>query len=268
MKSSPAHNFCHPSAGNHDICQGVNGVHTLNIALDVHEMNGVEAAQGVWGCMSHTHDTEAEKARIVLGLLESVERDRAVSQRRLAADLGIALGLVNAYLKRCVKKGWVKVSEAPARRYAYYLTPHGFAEKSRLTVEFLSYSFSFFRAARADCAEALAVARARGCQKIVLAGTSDLAEIATICALEHDIAIVGVVDAAAGDRFLGLPVLPSLAVPANRNDAVLLTDLKAPAEMLQHCVEQFGADRVFVPALLTGRIRRAAEPVSQAEPGK
>ena len=75
----------------------------------------------------------------MLGLLELVERDGAQSQRKLASDLGIALGLVNAYLKRCVKKGLLKIGQAPPRRYAYYLTPHGFAEKSRLTVEYLSY---------------------------------------------------------------------------------------------------------------------------------
>jgi len=96
-------------------------------------------------------DYSTKDERIVLGLLESVERDGAQSQRKLASELGIALGLVNAYLKRCVKKGLLKVSEAPARRYAYYLTPQGFAEKSKLTVDYLSYSFLFFRQARADC---------------------------------------------------------------------------------------------------------------------
>src|SRR6201984_2445515 len=105
---------------------------------------------------------ESENARIVLGLLESVERDGAQSQRKLASDLGIALGLVNAYLKRCVKKGLLKIGQAPARRYAYYLTPHGFAEKSRLTVEYLSFSFGFFRQAKADCSAALQAAAARG----------------------------------------------------------------------------------------------------------
>ena len=93
-----------------------------------------------------------ENARIVLGLLESVGRDGGQSQRRLAAELGIALGLVNAYLKRCIGKGLVKVRSAPTRRYAYYLTPKGFAEKSRLTVSYLTNSLSFFRLARADCA--------------------------------------------------------------------------------------------------------------------
>ena len=48
---------------------------------------------------------DADKARIILGLLESVERDGAQSQRRLATELGIALGLVNAYIKRCINKG-------------------------------------------------------------------------------------------------------------------------------------------------------------------
>jgi DNA-binding transcriptional regulator LsrR (DeoR family) len=48
-----------------------------------------------------------------------VDRDRAQSQRLLTSELGIALGLVNAYLKRCVKKGLVRVRSAPARRYAY-----------------------------------------------------------------------------------------------------------------------------------------------------
>ena len=45
-------------------------------------------------------DGEDGNERLLLELLESVERDGAQSQRKLATDLGIALGLVNAYLKR------------------------------------------------------------------------------------------------------------------------------------------------------------------------
>lgn len=200
---------------------------------------------------------DAEQSRIVLGLLESVERDGGTSQRRLAAELGIALGLVNAYLRRCVKKGLVKVAHAPARRYAYYLTPQGFAEKSRLTVEFLSYSFSFFREARADCAATLEQASARGWTKIALAGVSDLAEISTICALESGVKIVAVVDPVVDlPRFIGLPLVASFADLPEPCDAVLLTDLKDPVRTLARAREQFGTDRVLVPDLLTGRIRR------------
>src|SRR5271170_8300976 len=165
---------------------------------------------------------EPENARIVLGLLESVERNGAQSQRKLASDLGIALGLVNAYLKRCVKKGLVKIGQVPPRRYAYFLTPHGFAEKSRLTVEYLSTSFSFFRRAREDCSSVLRTAHARGWNRVALVGVSDLAEIATICALEQGIAIVAVVDAkSTNDRFVGTSVVKSIAAVPGGVDALV-----------------------------------------------
>jgi len=88
---------------------------------------------------------------IVLGMLNAVERDSHVTQRHLARELGIALGLANAYLKHPAKKGFIKIHEAPLNRYAYYLTPYGFAEKSWLTTKYLSFSFDFFRQARQDC---------------------------------------------------------------------------------------------------------------------
>src|SRR6266487_6085269 len=104
--------------------------------------------------------------RILLGLLQAVERESGQSQRRLAAELGIALGLVNIYLKRCVNKGLLKMAQAPARRYAYYLTPQGFAEKARLTLEYMSYSFELFRRARADCASVFEAARSQGFSRV------------------------------------------------------------------------------------------------------
>src|SRR5262245_49009810 len=128
--------------------------------------------------MRRTSQENPERARIMLGLLDAVEQDGAQSQRLLASELGIALGLVNAYLKRCIKKGLVKVRSAPTRRYAYYLTPRGFSEKSRLTVEYLSSSFEFFRHARSDCTLIFEQAKANGLNRVALVGRSDLAEIA------------------------------------------------------------------------------------------
>ena len=174
-----------------------------------------------------------EDNRLVLGVLNSVEVG-ATSQRRIAAELGIALGLVNAYLKRCVKKGLVKVSEAPTRRYAYYLTPHGFAEKSRLTVEYLSSSFSFFRQAKADCVQVFAIAKARNFQNLVLCGRSDLAEIAILSAIESGVSILAVIDRdAAPSPFAGKDRsadYESLPVPF---DAVIVTDVRTPARTVR-----------------------------------
>jgi DNA-binding MarR family transcriptional regulator len=189
--------------------------------------------------------------RIVLGLLNSVEADGARSQRRIAAELGVALGLVNAYLKRAVKKGLVKVGQAPARRYAYYLTPQGFSEKSRLTVQYLSDSFSLFRKAKEDYTQIFDRARAMGLQKIVLAGRSDLCEIALLCAVDSPISIVAVVDPdEAAPRFLGIKVFHSYEAVDVPFDAVVVTHLTRAGSAFEQAIEKFGAERVMAPDLL------------------
>ena len=213
--------------------------------------------------MRRAGEESAEGSRIMLGLLDAVEQDRAQSQRVLASELGIALGLVNAYLKRCVKKGLVKVRGAPARRYAYYLTPQGFAEKSRLTVEYLSYSFGFFRQAKTDCSSLFRSAKAAGIGKVALAGQSDLAEIAALCAIEHGIEIVAVVQGGAQQKqFIGIPVFENYDAVPNPIDAVMVTDMTAVRETCDAAVDHFGAERVLVPALLRigiGRRNGAAQ---------
>jgi DNA-binding MarR family transcriptional regulator len=194
---------------------------------------------------SNSHEDD----RIVLNLLNSVD-DGASSQRRIAEELGIALGLVNAYLRRCVKKGLVKVSQAPARRYAYYLTPKGFAEKSRLTVQYLSTSFSFFRQAKADCADAFALASERNLRNLVLVGKSDLAEIAILSAVDCGISIVAVADRNA-DRasFVGKPVVRD-AGDAGSFDAIMITDVTHPRAAFDEAVRSWGPERVIAPRLL------------------
>lgn len=196
------------------------------------------------------HDRERDSG-IVLELLKSVEQDGGQSQRRLAAELGIALGLVNAYLKRCVSKGLVKVQNVPARRYAYYLTPQGFAEKSRLTVDYLTSSFSFFREAKADCLAMFETGRGLGLKSVVLVGRSDLAEIAVICGIESQIEIVALVDPkSAPGQFLGVPVAASFDEVAKRFDAVVITDLEDSYVSWERARALFGEGRVFVPRLL------------------
>src|SRR5688500_20342209 len=106
-------------------------------------------------------------------LLDAIERKSDVSQRHLASQLGVALGLANSYLKRCIRKGLIKISTAPANRYLYYLTPKGFAEKSRLTAKYLSNSFEFYRLAGESCMRVLSECEARSWRRVVLCGASD-----------------------------------------------------------------------------------------------
>ena len=187
----------------------------------------------------------------MLDLLESVDQESEQSQRTMASRFGIAVGLVNAYLKICIRKGYVKVRRMPARRRAYLLTPKGLAEKSRLTVLLLSNQLEQFRRARADYALVFQEARRRGWRRVVLLGVSDLAEISAICALEADMEIVAIVDPIAGsDRFIGRPVVAKLSDVRAPFDGALITDIRAAAEKFAAAIAELGVNRVLAPALL------------------
>ncbi|PCJ61716.1 MAG: MarR family transcriptional regulator [Rhodospirillaceae bacterium] len=185
-----------------------------------------------------------------LELLSSVETVEHMSQRRLALRLGVAVGLANSYLKRCVRKGLVKMTKAPARRYAYYLTPKGFSEKSRLTAEYLSHSFEFFRNAQSECRRTLRAAEARGWRRIALSGTGELAEIATLAAREIDIELVAILAPGRNEKEIaGLPVVARLDdIPAL--DAVLITDIQNPQTTFDALRAKFDPVRLLTPTLL------------------
>lgn len=196
---------------------------------------------------SEPSDNEAE---ITLGLLNAVGNDSGLTQRSMAHELGIALGLANAYLKRCVKKGLIKVTQVPANRYAYYLTPQGFAEKSRLTSRFLTQGFHFFRESRQQCVALLDLCRRQGWNRVALWGLGDLAEIATLCAADHPVEIVGLVAPGGGEtRFKDLPVVEAVA-QLGAVDAVIVTDFQDPQWAFDSAIVAMARERVLTPDFL------------------
>lgn len=203
--------------------------------------------------MNATPDPEET---LTLEILDSVQRNEQLSQRHLSRQLGVALGLANSYLKRCVRKGWVKVQQAPANRYLYYLTPTGFAEKSRLTAEYLSSSLGFYREAGNSCARLLDKCAASHWQRLLLCGVSDLAEIATLRAMERNITVVGFYDPDADKaQFLGKPVWHVLE-QADAHDARMLTDIAQPRVRLDELATQAGTIPLLVPDVLRLETRR------------
>jgi DNA-binding MarR family transcriptional regulator len=183
-------------------------------------------------------------------LLDNLAGRGAQNQRTLARKIGISVGLVNALVHRAVRKGLIKVQHAPARRYAYYLTPKGFAEKSRLVAEYLDYSLSFFRTARQGYVEVFTCCAAAGSRRIVLCGAGELAEIAILAAIGMNVEIVGVLDRETNQvRVAGLPVVRSLADIA-RDDVLVITDGRKPQEIYDQLLASAGAERLYAPALL------------------
>ena len=142
-----------------------------------------------------------------LKLLEAVEQDSRVTQRGLATKLGIALGLTNIYLRRLVRKGYIKCVNVQSNRISYLITPRGIAEKARLTYEFMDYSLTLYGEVRQHLREALQECAAAD-RRIAIYGRGEAAELAYLSLKEFGLEPVAIFDADGGHRFLGMPVLP------------------------------------------------------------
>jgi hypothetical protein len=95
------------------------------------------------------------------------------------------------------------------------------------------------------------IAAERGFHCVALAGISDLAEIAMICALDTGVKVTAVVDANSTlSRFIGVQVVPSFDAIVGSCDAVLITDLQRTAELTEQASALFGIERVLTPRLI------------------
>jgi len=165
-----------------------------------------------------------------LQFLEELEQNPNISQRELSHKMGIALGVTNACLKKMARRGWIKIKKVPPRRIAYYLTPHGFAEKSTLAYRFLSNTIRQYAATKKDIAGKFLAWEKSGVRRIVFYGVSDEMEIAYVSMQGANLELVGIVDddpAKQNGRFFDLPIASPQELFRWRPDGVLITSVKA-----------------------------------------
>ena len=163
-----------------------------------------------------------------LKILEKVDSDVVPSQRDLARDLNISLGLVNSFIKRLVKKGYFKARHVPKNRMRYFLTPKGASEKTRLTYEYIQHSYNFYKEARQKLRDLYTGLEHRDVSSIVFYGAGDLAEIAYLSLQETNIKLVAVVDdEKKGKRFMRYIVEHPDRLVALTFDKILITSLNS-----------------------------------------
>ena len=157
-------------------------------------------------------------------LLDEISKGEALSQRDLSKKLNIALGLVNSYIKNLVSKGYITIKAIPAKRYAYYLTPKGFTEKTRLTYHHLQNFTNLYREARRDFKELFTRLSKEGVNSVVFAGADEASEIAYLSLQEFDIAFEGIVDSErVGKDFFRYTIMPFEKVKEIHADFVIVS---------------------------------------------
>ena len=198
----------------------------------------------------HIMKNKLKEDTATLEILQAIESKKDVTQRHLADRLDVALGLANSYLKRCVRKGLVKIHQAPANRYFYYLTPKGFTEKTRLTTEFLGNSFDFYRTAGESLTNIFSECEKKGQKKVIYCGISELAEIASIRILEFDLKIIGTLDQdSKKETFFHLPVWKKIT-DIHEFDVCLITSLEKANKYYDLLVDNMDKEKILVPSIL------------------
>jgi len=169
-----------------------------------------------------------------LKILEKVDNGVVPSQRDLARDLNISLGLVNSFIKRLVKKGYFKARHIPKNRMRYFLTPKGASEKTRLTYEYIQYSYNFYKEARRKLRRLYSELESQGVLQIVFYGAGDLAEIAYLSLQETNIELTAVVDdEKIGNRFMRYTVAHPDRLVSLGFDRILITSLDSREDINQ-----------------------------------
>ena len=89
-----------------------------------------------------------------LRVLRTLEANPELSQRQLAAELGVSLGGVNYALKALIERGFVKAENFRKSgnkvAYLYVLTPRGVAEKASLATAFLGRKLEEYEVLRQE----------------------------------------------------------------------------------------------------------------------
>jgi DNA-binding MarR family transcriptional regulator len=166
------------------------------------------------------------ESRRDLQLLEALEQDASITQRTLATRLGIALGLTNLYLRRLVRKGYVKCVTVSPNRIMYLVTPRGVARRARLAYEFMKYSLDFYRDVRRHLRSSLSDVVAAQ-KRIALYGTGDAAELVFLLLSDMGADLVAVFSEE--ERKLGFTVRELRDHQAVDYDVLIVAVLERPA---------------------------------------
>lgn len=180
-------------------------------------------------------------------LLSEVADEQPVSQRELAKRLGIALGLVNSYLKNFVTKGYVRIKNYPQNRYAYLLTPQGMAEKARLAYQHVNYFTSLYTVTRQDYLLLFRGLVERGVTTVAFCGVDEVAEIAWLSLQESGLVLAEVMDERNVDsNFMGRKVVSLNHGMLTGRHPVIITSMKR-SQLLRAQLGEIGVDddRIF-----------------------
>lgn len=122
-------------------------------------------------------------------LLNEIAQDSMVTQASLSKRLGIAVGSVNWYLKRLVKRGWVKVSHLDRTRLQYDLTPEGMTVFTERAMQYAKDSLTVYKSFRQKALVVVKELKASDIDQVYLEGNDEIMDILRLTCIEAGISL-------------------------------------------------------------------------------
>ena len=112
-----------------------------------------------------------------LRIIEEINRDRNLTQRKISHRLGLSLGMTNLILKRLVNKGYVKMKGLDKRKVQYILTPRGFSEKTKKSYRYFLKTIHSLKEMKEKIQQLILMEYRKGKTHFIILGDSELADI-------------------------------------------------------------------------------------------
>ena len=122
-------------------------------------------------------------------LLSEIAQDSMVTQASLSKRLGIAVGSVNWYIKRLIKRGYVKVSHLDRTRLKYDLTAEGMSVFSERAMQYAKDSLKIYTSFRQKAKKVISQLRSQNISRVYLEGNDEIMDIMRLTCLEAEIAL-------------------------------------------------------------------------------
>lgn len=168
---------------------------------------------------------EEKKLLIEHGILDSIYKDARVTQSELSRTLSISIGLCNAYLKRLINKGYIKVANFKAKNIRYLLTPDGIAQKVILTRRYMLRSLDYYKVLKNRCEEIITELKLEEVRTIAIIGTNEVAEIFYLYLQNSKIEIKSVYDNKKnGQNWFDFSIKSIKEINATKFDKIINTD--------------------------------------------
>lgn len=110
-------------------------------------------------------------------ILDLIEKNKDITQREIADEIGVAVSMVNSYLDEYEQKGYIKRKRYSTKTVEYFVSKKGIERRKVLNIWYLKSSQSVYKSAKDNIVIFLNQIIDKGFRKILLYGAGEVAEI-------------------------------------------------------------------------------------------